>query len=78
MDLEVELPIFPRTHSHVLLGRVQTAQGGSTLEIFETDSPHFRVRWLGGDDLAAPDVTVETIRTLTRQVSLSPREYYHR
>ena len=42
---------------------VQTAHGRLALEIFENGAPpRFRVRWLGHGSLAAPDVTVETIR----------------
>ena len=42
---------------------VETAHGRLALEIFETGAPpRFRVRWLGDGSLAAPDVTVETIR----------------
>ena len=49
---------------------VRTAQGRLGLEIFEAGAPpRFRVRWLSPGDLAAQDVTVETIRPdATREV----------
>ena len=42
---------------------VETAHGRLALEIFENGAPpRFRVRWLGHGRLAAPDVTLETLR----------------